>query len=125
MEFSQEARAIGQKLLEHHSATCRSITVPPLDLLDSDVRRLSIRYRTLCERAGLQSLTRLAGNFLYEIAIWCDEKGWPPINALVVNQSGLPGEGYDTAPGGGYARWPEQVRRAITFKGYPDVMPTK
>lgn len=123
MEFSQEARALGQKLLEHHRTVCRSVNAPAADLLDSDVKRLSIRYGVLCERAGLQSLTRLAGNFLYEIAVWCEKEGWPPINALVVNQSGLPGEGFDTAPGGGYAKWPEQVRKAITFKGYPDVMP--
>jgi hypothetical protein len=35
----------------------------------------------------------------------------------------LPGEGYDLAPGGGYAEWPEDVRDAIAFEGYPDVMP--
>lgn len=123
MRFSPEARALGQKLLEHHMMMCHTTNVAATDLVDSQVTRLSIRYGTLCERAGLPFLTRSSGGYLHEIAVWCEKEGWPPINALVVNESGLPGEGYDRAPGGGYAKWPEQVRNAIAFKGYPDVMP--
>jgi hypothetical protein len=93
------------------------------DLADSHVTRLSIRYGTLCAMAGLPFLSRSSGRYLREIAAWCENEGWPPINALVVNESGLPGEGYDLAPGGGYAEWPEDVRDAIAFEGYPDVMP--
>jgi hypothetical protein len=123
MNFSPEALALGQKLLEHHRTVCRSINIPATHLVESDVKRLSIRYGTLCKRAGLPLLTQSAGRFLYEVAVWCEKEGWSPINALVVNRSGRPGNGYDRAPGGGYAKWPEQVRNAITFKGYPDVMP--
>jgi len=123
MRFSAEAHALGQKLLDHHRAVCRGVSVSASDLTDSQVARLSIRYGVLCERAGLPFLTRSSGGYLREIAIWCEQEGWPPINALVVNESGLPGEGYDRAPGGGYAKWPEQVRKAVVCKEYPELMP--
>ena len=45
---------------------------------------------------------------------------WPPLNALAVNgETGMPGEGYDGAPGCDLLRWPEEVRRCIAFGGYP------
>jgi hypothetical protein len=121
--FSPPALALGQKLLEHHQAVCRGAKIPAAGLTDAQVAPLSIRYGKLCELAGLPFLARSSGGYLYEIAVWCENEGWPPINALVVNESGLPGDGYDRPPGGGYAQWPEQVRSAIAFKGYPDVMP--
>ncbi len=123
MKFSPEARALGQTLLEHHKRCCASIEAAPADLVDSEVKRLSIRYGTLCAKAGLPFLTGSSGGFLHEIAVWCEREGWGPINALVVNESGIPGEGYDRAPGGWYAKWPEQVRNAIAFHGYPDAIP--
>ena len=123
MKFSAEAHALGQKLPDHHNSACRGVDVPAADLVDSQVSTFLIRYGVLCERAGLPFLTRSSGGYLHEIALWCDKQGWPPINALVVNESGIPGEGYDRAPGGGYAKWPEQVRNAILCKQYTARMP--
>lgn len=93
MKFSAEARALGQKLLEHHRARCSGMSIQPYDLTDSQVSRISIRYGALCQRAGMPFLTPSSGGFLREIAVWCEQEGWPPINALAVNESGLPGEG--------------------------------
>ena len=114
---------LGQTLLEYHKTACRTKNVAAIDLGDSQITRLSIRYGTLCAMAGVPFLSRSSGGYLHEIAVWCEKEGWPPINALVVNESGLTGEGYSLAPGGGYPKWSEQVRDAIAFKGYPDVMP--
>ncbi len=123
MTLSAEASALGQKLLEHHRSVCSSVTGEANLIVRSEIARCSIRYGVLCERAGLPFLRRSSGSFLYEIAQLCEKHGWPPINSLVVNESGLPGAGYDHAPGGGFAQWDEQVRRAIAFRGYPDVLP--
>ena len=111
---------MGQELLRHHRETCAGIATPPELLSDSQVKQLCLRYGTLCERIGAPFLTRSSGGFLHDIAEWCDGEKWPPLNALVVNAAGIPGEGYDRAPGGGFAEWPKQVRAAIVFKGYPD-----
>lgn len=123
MRFSAEAHALGQKLLDHHHEVCGAVSNPASALTDSQVAQNTIRYGTLCERAGIWELRRISGGLLHEIAVWCEQQGWPPINALVVNESGIPGEGYDRAPGGGYANWPDQVRNAIVFKQYPKQMP--
>ena len=127
MRFSEAAYMLGRELLKYHREVCWPVHTQAERLTSGDVRRLCLRYGSLCDRAGAPYLTRNAGAYLHEIAVWCDAQGWPPINALVVNETGLPGgtvgTGYDAAPGGGFAVWPEQVRRAIVFRGYPELMP--
>jgi hypothetical protein len=82
-----------------------------------------IPYGTLCDRAGVPYLTRGVGNFLREVAEWCHDNDWPPINSLAVNHDSLmPGEGYDLAPGCSLLHWPDQVKACITFTGYPDTI---
>jgi len=77
----------------------------------------------LCERAGLSHLARDVGPFLREIAEWCHDSGWPPINSLAVNYATrMPGQGYDKAPGCTFLRWPEEVAACIEFVGYPDAV---
>lgn len=88
MRFSAEAQALGQKLLDHHHDVCSAVSNPASALTDSQVAQNTIRYGTLCERAGIWELRRISGGFLHEIAVWCEQQGWPPINALVVNESG-------------------------------------
>jgi len=56
--------------------------------------------------------------FLYEIAQWCDEHGWPPLNALVINEErGYPGDGYSKAPG--CHEWVDDVKHVVAFPDYP------
>lgn len=119
-EMRSEARAMAKELLKHHKQVCRGLETDSKELTDSQVHDRCIRYGVLCDRIGAPYLTRSAGSFLHDVAEWCESEGWPPINALVVNESGLPGPGYDRAPGGGFANWPTQVRKAILFPSYPD-----
>jgi hypothetical protein len=87
------------------------------------VEQSVIFYGNLCERAGLPFLTHGVGRFLGEIAEWCEENGWPPLNALAVNRAtGMPGEGYDGAAGSDLLHWPQQVRACMVFAGYPDTI---
>jgi hypothetical protein len=110
-----EAVAMANVLLKHHRLVCRRPrrTVP---IIDSCL----ITYGKLCDQAGLPYLHH-PGSFLGEIAQWCDDKGWPPINSLAVNAvSRMPGEGYDTAKGCSIIDWPKQAEACIKFRGYPD-----
>ena len=85
-------------------------------MTDGMIERSVISYVNLCDRAGMPELTRICGPFLGEIAEWCEERGWPLLNALAVQQdSGIPGEGYSDI-----LTWPEEVRECIAFDGYPD-----
>jgi hypothetical protein len=123
--MTPQAKALGQALLIHHRAHCRQVKTAPDQMDNVIVHKLCLTYQQLCERAHDPCIPRDAGKYLVELAIWCcEEHDWPPINALVVNRkSKIPGEGYETAPGGGFAQWEEQVRKCIAFRGYPDKMP--
>src|SRR5260221_13743460 len=116
--MTAEALALAKALLDHHARIVQRPGGPP-----RDVDACLIPYGTLCDRAGLPHLTRAVGSFLQEVAEWCRDKGWPPINSLAVNQdSRMPGEGYDLAPGCSLLHWPDQVKRCIAFAGYPDTI---
>jgi hypothetical protein len=115
-----ESRAIANTLLERHRLICRPLRRRQTDEVDNDDIDVSITsYGDLCERAGLgRAFARAARSFLFEVAQWCEEHGWPPLNALVVNaQRGYPGDGYSEAPG--CLEWPVDVRRVIAFSDYP------
>ncbi len=117
-----ESRALGQVLLDqHHRAT---IEHPPGKNLV--IKHYILPYNVLCDRANASYLTRIVGAFLGDIADWCAAEGWPPLNALAVNaETGISGEGYDTAGGGlcNIVNWPTEVERCIRFKNYPSRMP--
>jgi hypothetical protein len=114
-KMSPEARALGQALLDHHKHVC-----PPL-AENPDIDLFLISYGDLCERAGLPHIKPTAGKFLREIAQWCHENHWPPLNALAVNHdTRSPGHGYDNAPGCSLEHWPEQMIACISFLDYPD-----
>jgi hypothetical protein len=108
------AQAIAQVLLDHH----RSLGDPPPNRPDN-LNPFTIRYGTLCERAGVPWLTRSVGRPLQEIAEWCVDSGWPPINSLAVNDTGMPGGGYDGAPECDLLHWPDQAWDCIVFEDYP------
>jgi hypothetical protein len=116
--MSPEARALTKVLLDHHREVIRRLGKPPTDI-DSAL----IPYGVLCDRAGLSYLSRGVGPFLREIAEWCQNNDWPPINALAVNhKSRMPGEGYDKAPGCSILDWPKELDACIRFTGYPDTL---
>jgi hypothetical protein len=122
--MTAEATAIAKVLLRRHSQQCGAYKgAIPKSITDRIVKQSVISYGSLCERAGVPFLTHGVGRFLGEIAEWCEENDWPPLNSLAVNRAtGMPGEGYDGAPGSDLLRWPEQIRQCIVFDGYPETV---
>jgi hypothetical protein len=80
--MSPEARALANVLLNHHRQAIRRSREPL-----KDVNGALISYGVLCDRAGLSYRSRNAGPFLREIAEWCHDHEWPPINSLAVNHA--------------------------------------
>jgi len=119
--MTEEARVLTKELLRHHEQVCQKLGVKlPDDVTDGMINQSIILYGVLCQRAGVPFLTRGVGQFLREVAEWCEQNDWPPLNALAVNvETRMPGEGYDGAPGCDLLSWPEEVRRCIAFDGYP------
>ncbi|HSE90215.1 MAG TPA: hypothetical protein VLJ79_28665 [Candidatus Binatia bacterium] len=116
--MSPEAQKLAQALLDHHRKVCRlqSEASPSLE-------SCLIIYGDLCEKAGLSHLKPNVGKFLREVAQWCHDNGWPPLNALAVNHdTRRPGHGYDNAPGCSLERWQDDVAACIRFTDYPDVI---
>jgi hypothetical protein len=119
-----ESRALGQALLNHHRQKISQYPPQPGRRLNVD--RYVIPYGDLCSIANVRHITRIVGEFLAELAEWCADNGWPPINSLAVNGgTRVPGEGYDGAGGGlcNTALWPSEVEQCITFNRYPTQMP--
>lgn len=121
LAMTEEARALTRELLRHHEQVCESFGVDAAEnVTDRMIDQSIIPYGVFCERAGVPFLTRGVGQFLQETAEFCDQNDWPPLNALAVNvETGMPGDGYDIAPGCALIRWPEDVKRCIAFGGYP------
>jgi hypothetical protein len=120
MAMRPESRALGQVLLDHHRTTTSQY--PPTE--KPNIEHYLLAYNTLCSRANVPYLTRTVGAFLGEIAQWCADNRWPPLNALAVNaNTRMPGEGYDGAGGFLIVDWPAEAERCIRFKKYPVTMP--
>lgn len=121
VSMTAEAEALARELLRQHEIVCKTFVVKAAaDVTDDMIMRSTVAYGMLCSRAGLPYLTRPVGNFLGEVADWCNANGWPPLNSLAVNeQTKIPGGGYDTASGCSLLHWPDEVRRCIAFRGYP------
>ena len=119
--LTEEARVLVRELLRRHEQSCHSLGVhKPEEVTDSMVNRSTVFYGTLCDRAGVPFLTHSVGRYLGEIAKWCYENRWPPLNSLAVNsESKMPGHGYDEAAGSSLLQWPDEVRRCIAFDSYP------
>jgi hypothetical protein len=89
-------------------------TVKPADL---------IPYKQLCEQAGIPDITRVVGNFLGELALWCNANGLPPLNSLAINGKEFkPGPGYDGAVGCSEINWWNEVQACIA-SDYPPHIP--
>lgn len=80
-------------------------------------------YGDLWERIGSPEDLGRVGAYLKEVAGWCADHGWPPLNALVVNgKKRRPGRRYNEAPGCSLDRWEQDVRACLEFTGYPDTV---
>src|SRR5690242_17938156 len=116
---SPVARAICQALLDHHRHSCRT---------DEGGARPAesclITYGVLGRQAVDPAVVRTVGLFLRVVGVGCQEKGSPPLNALAVNQdSRMPGDNYEVAPGCSLLDWPTQAQACIAFTGYPASVP--
>ena len=114
-----ESRALGEALLQHH----RAITTQKPPGKRILITAYTIRYGVLCDRAKLPHLVRMVGGFLGEVAEWCAAEGYPPLHALAVGESQVPGQGYGNAGGFTAASWTSDVERCIRFTDYPKTMP--
>src|SRR4051812_17740338 len=106
--------ALYNALLQHHLHVCRQHLLRP-PILD----RCTIRYAALIDLAGLDLPPIATGPFLAEIADWCSKNKWPPLNSLVVNDTGMPGDNYDLAVGCSLLDWPRQATECVAFEAYP------
>jgi hypothetical protein len=115
----RESRELLRALLAHHRTVCR----PPGTRV-TDVNKRVISYGQLCDSAGVPWLVQSVGPFLLEIAKWCEQHGYPPLNSLAVNaESLIPGDSYDGAGNFRLADWAADVERCLTFAGYPSAPP--
>lgn len=118
--MTKEARALTNVLLAHHRRTTQQH--PPNDNQNAD--QYVITYGDLCNLVKAPHLTRIIGRFLLEVAEWCEQNHWPPLNALAVNaESRIPGDSYNGAGGFTATDWPRDVRACIEFEGYPAMAP--
>jgi hypothetical protein len=113
-----ESRALGQALLDHHQLVTKKH--PPGKKVVAS--KYTIQYGILCLQAGLPHLVRIVGTFLGEVADWCAEHKYPPLNALAVNETGVPGVGYDGAGGFKAQHWDIYVDECVRFQTYPAKM---
>lgn len=117
--MSPIAKRLADELLEHHRRVCVPYRQRP-PVVDQCV----IPYGDLCRRAGVPGIERGVGVYLREVADWCMENGWPPLNSLAVNaESRAPGGKYDSAPGCSLRNWDEEAKQTIIFDGYPATAP--
>jgi hypothetical protein len=119
MAMTAEAHALGQALVDHHRKMT-SAHPPGRRVVASNY---TIRYGILCQQAGVPHVLRIVGRFLGEVGGWCADNGYPPLNSLAVNDTGLPGDGYEGAGGFTIVNWPIDVEACIRFAGYPQKMP--
>lgn len=101
MTMRPEAAVLARELVRRHEQVRQTVTVERADdVTDGMIGNAVIAYGLLCERAGVPFLTHGVGTFLGDVADWCAENGWPPLNSLAVNgDRRIPGEGYETATG--------------------------
>jgi hypothetical protein len=118
------ARALGDALLKRHAGVCAPLKISKAAVTPIIRDECTIPYKALCESVGAVEMTERVGDFLNELAEWCQTADLPPINSLAVNgQTGYPGTGYFLAPGCG--DWEAEVAACIECKRYPATLPRK
>ena len=115
------AHAHCQALLNHHRRMCEKY-IPEQRRLDD----CTITYTDLCVQAGHPGFQQSVGPFLGEVAEWCVENGFPPLNSLaVLIRNGRPGEMYDEAPGCSNLNWDNEAAACLSFEDYPEAAPDR
>jgi hypothetical protein len=113
MTMKAESVELANALLEQHRLTCMTGNEP--------YRTCTMSYGDLCRNAHVEHILRPVGSFLQEVAQWCADHGYPPLNSLAVNaDTRIPGQSYDLAPGCQFDNWEVDVQRCIAFRGYPE-----
>jgi hypothetical protein len=113
---------IASVLLDHHASLRRRMLVerhrdPASSLLTTD---------RLCARAGMPGFASSVAVSLVEIARWCADHHWPPLNSLAVQkETGKPGSYYRLAPGCSVIGWSDEVRACLRFDRYPLAIGTR
>ncbi|HET6348516.1 MAG TPA: hypothetical protein VFH88_05470 [Candidatus Krumholzibacteria bacterium] len=116
INLSEEAVAICQVLLNHQRSILRTEKRPPFS-------ECLLTYRAVCEGAGLPVFIESVNRCLWEIAEFCADNQWPPLNSLVVNSKTLePGKDYDKAPGCSLKSWTDEAQACLDFAHYPDLI---
>jgi len=112
---------LGNALLKRHQRICGSFTGNAEAVSEELIQKATISYKGLLISIGApESLAESIGNYLGEVAEWCDVRNLPPVNSLAINASlGMPGPGYFTAAGA-TDKWKNDVRKCIACKRYPE-----
>ena len=119
MQDQTIADALFHALLDHYWLVRANPSLQPYQLYP---KGCLISYSALCSQAGVPFMTQGAGGPLHAVAVYCAEKGWPPINGLAVNQQmRYPGPGYFEAPSCSHTLdgWVKDVSTVLAFDGYP------
>ena len=113
------SRDLGNALLNRHRQHAPDVLTPE-DITQIQINQAIISYKDLLKDIGApEGLARSIGEYLYEIAVWSEERHHPPLNALAVNGTfKMPGVGYFTAPQG--KNWEREIRDCLVHKGYPN-----
>ena len=116
------AHALGDALLKRHAEVCAPLKISKAAVTPTIRDECTIPYKVLCESVNAVEMTESVGDFLNELAEWCQANRLPPINSLAVNsQTGVPGVGYFLAPGCG--EWEAEVAACIECQRYPAALP--
>lgn len=112
--MSDRAVKLANALLQHQ----RRFRREPKNVNQKSVEKAIIAYQAIGTNAHIG--WRDIGQPLRDIAEWCDEQGWPPLNSLAVNnKTHEPSKEYDGAGNFQLAQWCYDVRKCIGFSGYP------
>jgi hypothetical protein len=111
--LSHRAAAIAAVLLDHHRRTSRRAHA-------TDDRSSLINTDRLCALAGMPDHAGSIAVSLMEVAQWCADRGWPPLNALAVHrETGKPSGYYRLAAGCSVLGWRDEMRACLAFDGFP------
>ena len=114
------ATALAKALLEHHREVCQSRPGTTATVTEQEIRDSVISYGDLCKKADHPCVAIGCGRHLVQVAEWCQQNNFPPLNSLAVNKrSKTPGRHYSRAKGCDVKKWREQVSECIAFKNYP------
>jgi hypothetical protein len=114
------AEALAKALLEHHREFCQPHSGTASTVTQQEIRACVISYGDLCKKADYPCVAIGCGRHLVQVAEWCYQNNFPPLNSLAVNKrSKTPGRHYSRALGCDAKKWHEQVSECIAFKGYP------